>query len=258
VLRFKIPQPENLLPEEDLMVKPAVYEEIPGWDYKKKYRISFDYKIVNKEAGLFVKLVTKEDKNEDSFSVKSIGEVRGRKGEKTAWEHFEKVVEADYGIEKVGLYIYTDAGGGSEIGEVRNVAVRKVLEPTVVLRKIRNTEPAEKSLPKITFSRINPTKYQVKVEGARSPYTLIFNESFHEGWKVSVGQSPIDVDHLLVNGYANSWYIEPEDVGGAKDYELMVEFWPQRLLDLGLALSLTSLLGCLGYLGYWSFLRRFI
>jgi len=177
--------------------------------------------------------------------------------------------------------------------------------------------------PKIEFIKINPTKYRVKVEGATGPYTLIFSESFHKGWKIyegdtgildteywgteypisniqylvsklgsfasritdiflddgdcseeiasyfngeikegthrntflepatfeTWGKKPIEAEHLTVNGYANSWYIEPEDVDGAENYELIVEFWPQRLFYIGLFVSLMTLLGCVGYLG---------
>jgi hypothetical protein len=149
-----------------------------------------------------------------------------------------------------------------------------------------------KEVPKITFVKVNPTKYRVKVEGAKGPYTLVFSESFHTGWRVykvqssnvkvqngyddivttyfggdikerthqdtflepatfeTWGERSIDVDHLTVNGYANSWYIEPADVGGAEDYELIVEFWPQRLFYMGIFISGLTLAGCLGYLGY--------
>jgi len=64
------------------------------------------------------------------------------------------------------------------------------------------------------------------------------------------GKQPLDVQHLRVNGYANSWYIRPEDVGGAENYELIVEFGPQRTFYLGLLISVLALLGSTGYLIY--------
>ena len=76
-------------------------------------------------------------------------------------------------------------------------------------------------------------------------------------------------NHLKVNGYANSWIIDPTEVckvesdqvdkeksycteneDGSYDMELIVEFWPQRLFYIGSAISLTTLLTCLGYLAY--------
>ncbi|MFN7170162.1 MAG: hypothetical protein ACK4NT_02830, partial [Candidatus Omnitrophota bacterium] len=38
--------------------------------------------------------------------------------------------------------------------------------------------------PEITFKKINPTKYLVKVEQARAPFWLVFSESFHKQWRL--------------------------------------------------------------------------
>lgn len=60
---------------------------------------------------------------------------------------------------------------------------------------------------------------------------------------------------VLVNDYTNAWYIIWEDAGGVEDYELIIEFRPQRLLYIGLGISLAIFLGCLGYLGF-SFVKN--
>jgi hypothetical protein len=253
----------------------------------------------------------------------------------------------------------------------QNLIVQRVLNPKLLLRMKVTRNRGSNSLPKIEFIKINPTKYRVKVEGAEEPYTLVFGESYHKGWKLYVkeipnykfqetnksqitnnkqdingnmqpvaakyatslrnrlagvrdtslsgdangnislrdeigklgmwvigkvgrvaswvtglflknkgygkevasyfdgeikegthraiflepatfetwGERPIADDrHYLVNGYANSWYITPEDVGGKENYELIVEFWPQRLFYIGLAISISTLIGSLGYL----------
>ena len=71
-----------------------------------------------------------------------------------------------------------------------------------------------------------------------------------------------DGNHLMANGYANSWIIDPEKIcaenpifctknpDGTYDMELVVEFWPQRFFYVGLAILGITLLACLGYLGY--------
>ncbi|GAH17504.1 unnamed protein product, partial [marine sediment metagenome] len=43
-------------------------------------------------------------------------------------------------------------------------------------------------IPKITFLKINPTKYKIKVESAKEPYVLVFSESFHESWKLYINK----------------------------------------------------------------------
>ncbi|MFC1637893.1 hypothetical protein ACFL2R_00570, partial [Patescibacteria group bacterium] len=68
-----------------------------------------------------------------------------------------------------------------------------------------------------------------------------------------------DKNHLMVNGYANSWKIDVDELcsnekmcyrndDGSYDMEIIVEFWPQRLFYIGLLISGVTLLGCLGYL----------
>lgn len=73
-------------------------------------------------------------------------------------------------------------------------------------------------------------------------------------------QDPIVEDkHLIANGYANSWVIDVNEFcvesekcikndDGTYDAELIVEFWPQRLFYFGLIISVTTLLGCIGFL----------
>ena len=83
-------------------------------------------------------------------------------------------------------------------------------------------------------------------------------------------------DHLMANGYANSWVINTEEIckgrsldfarddtycvkneDGSYDMELVVEFWPQRLFYLGLGISGVTLLGCLVYLAYdWKKIKK--
>lgn len=78
-------------------------------------------------------------------------------------------------------------------------------------------------------------------------YQNKFFSAFFETW----GQKSIpEKRHLIANGYANSWQILPEDVDGAQNYELIIEFRPQRLFYLALAISFSTLFGSLIYLSH--------
>ena len=80
-------------------------------------------------------------------------------------------------------------------------------------------------------------------------------------------EKPIsESNHLTVNGYANSWIINPNEICQAKnfcvknsdgtyDFELTVEFWPQRLLYIGLFISGTTLLAFASYI-IWNLQRK--
>lgn len=74
-------------------------------------------------------------------------------------------------------------------------------------------------------------------------------------------------NHLIANGYANSWNIDVNKLcnnnllciknpDGSYDFEVVVEFWPQRLFYIGLIISGTTLLACIGYLIYDYYKRK--
>ncbi|MFA6047635.1 MAG: alpha-(1-_3)-arabinofuranosyltransferase family protein [Parcubacteria group bacterium] len=76
-------------------------------------------------------------------------------------------------------------------------------------------------------------------------------------------EKPLDSkNHLMANGYANSWLVDTEDLcfnnpgtciknsDGTYDIELIIEFQTQKLFYLGLFISAITLLASLGYLLY--------
>ena len=123
---------------------------------------------------------------------------------------------------------------------------------------------------RVDFRKINPTRYNVTVD-AQEPFWLVFSESFHEGWKASIvdggeadkeqgkrpwyewsalltwffgrGRRTELTEHYLVNGYANGWYV-PE----TGQYRIVLEFWPQRLFEIGMVISSVTFLACVCYL----------
>ena len=101
-----------------------------------------------------------------------------------------------------------------------------------------------------------------------------------DSWKIDKGvKSDLvewpDIFHWKVNSYANSWWIDPailrllpeaskEKQGyytvnpdGTVDFEMVLEFWPQRLFYVGLFISSTTLVFCLIYLIYGFLNTRF-
>lgn len=133
----------------------------------------------------------------------------------------------------------------------------------------------------IEFKKINPTRYVVDVKGANESFTLVFSETFHEGWKAYIRQNLdqgqrneprlalwsawkdrgeiSDIkDHFIVNGYANGWIVPIEKWSGIKgqwsdkgqDFQIVLEYKPQRIFEAGVIISASALFGCIGYLGY--------
>lgn len=60
---------------------------------------------------------------------------------------------------------------------IRNLSVIEIPYPDIILRKASSQE--KEIMPKISFTKINPTKYIISVKNASNPYTLVFLDAFH-------------------------------------------------------------------------------
>lgn len=70
-------------------------------------------------------------------------------------------------------------------------------------------------------------------------------------------KKPIATDqHYLANSYANSWYISPDMVGGDTEYELIIEFIPQRLLYIGIFISVIFILIFIIYIAFQKLIKK--
>lgn len=54
--------------------------------------------------------------------------------------------------------------------------------------------------------------------------------------------------HFGSNGYSNAWYIKPDDVGGKKDYTMILELGTQKLFYRSLFISVSVVILCLIFL----------
>ena len=71
---------------------------------------------------------------------------------------------------------------------------------------------------------------------------LIFTDSFDDRWTAT--QNGIALPHAIANGYANVWRIADPSAG-----DVVLEFWPQRSFEFGIAVSLGLALACLAVIG---------
>lgn len=138
----------------------------------------------------------------------------------------------------------------------------------------------------VVYQRINPTAYRVRIEGAQQPVLVVLEESFHPLWEAhlveqrccgawwnTAGSSGLDFaelgvhelpgtalflprsvfsqwrapavpaeSHLVADGYANAWLIDAQG-----DYELLLEYAPQRWFYLGLLTTFASLIAGTAY-----------
>ena len=77
------------------------------------------------------------------------------------------------------------------------------------------------TLPKVAFSQVSPTKFSVTVYNASAPFYLVFRQTYSRYWMIRYwnGTFANSSGHIMVNGYANAWYIN--DMGS---YKLVISF----------------------------------
>lgn len=107
---------------------------------------------------------------------------------------------------------------------------------------VKTIKPYESG--EITVTKINPTKYSLLIKNVKEPFVLVFNESFNGNWTI---QPQSDVNHLVANGFANSWIVNPEKICPSSrclknsikrfDLTLTVDFKLQKYLDYAFYLS---------------------
>lgn len=82
---------------------------------------------------------------------------------------------------------------------------------------------------KIIHKKINPTKFEININGLDSPKLLVFSDSFSGLWELN-GQKPIPV-FSIINGFVVN-----------KNGDYVIEFSPQKYVYPGLAISVLSFL----------------
>jgi hypothetical protein len=124
---------------------------------------------------------------------------------------------------------------------IKNLLVTRKMNNNLFL--IKDKPMKKQSPPIITYVKLTPAKYMVKVKNVKAPYFLTFLESYDPRWKAyligsdETRQELSEDKHVLVNSFANSWYMEKTG-----NYELELEFLPERQLDTGKKISLYAVL----------------
>lgn len=138
---------------------------------------------------------------------------------------------------------------------IDNVVVRPKFYGGVV---VAMASPLSEKIPKISVSwqKKSPTFYVAKVTGALNSFPLVFSETFSPDWGASIIQSGqtrqlSQSQHFVANGFANAWLVD-----GMGDFEIRLEYKPEKTFQLLFGVSLVSLTTSLIILFRRSLFRR--
>ncbi|MBU1043334.1 MAG: hypothetical protein KJ915_02920 [Candidatus Omnitrophica bacterium] len=301
-LVLALPNKERLNPDKASIVYKVLTKNsmFPDW---QNYEVDLSWLLKN-EPDLKIKNISVHLLNKDSadinalsgFSLKSIGMYKRfafpvLKNNREYQKLKEKISIPLLKIDE-DIFYFKDFDQLTSLKDIKNNVIAKEINlkrgshkykkikndvvniDWVLLEPINNIKinSGEKG-PMIIFKQINPAKYVVDVKGAKRPFWLVFNDSFHSLWNVYhvdsnepglvikdypelqvkelkheikfslkdimfLSKKPLPIIHQTVNGYANGWYIEPEKLGLGEDFTLMLFFSSQAVLCLGLFLFL--------------------
>jgi len=100
---------------------------------------------------------------------------------------------------------------------------------------------------KVNYTKINPTLWKVKVN-ATKPFMLSFAEAYDPLWEARVyrdGKLMEKVRSIPLYSVINGFWIN--ETG---NLEIVIRYTPQDWFEIGLAISATTFVGCIGYLFY--------
>lgn len=84
------------------------------------------------------------------------------------------------------------------------------------------TLPPISSAPEISVKQLSAKYYVIRVNNARSPFVLVFNQTYDDLWVARTGDDTVGT-HFIANGYANAWLVNKS---GSFDIDLVFKIWP--------------------------------
>lgn len=201
------------------------------------YKLSFDYKHVMGRLPSFAIW-------QDGAAVsRPSGELKAGPG----WTHYETYFVPDLEATNMTAYFYARSIGERTVNLYDNVKLETTSLVSAYLSETAQPEqPAQQIVE--SYQRINPTTVKVKMRPGAG--MLVFNESFHQGWRAYIEPDTPISSHQTVNGFANGWWIDSRDYPetGNQPYTVTLRYEPQQQLYSGLGVMGGMLLVIVAYL----------
>jgi hypothetical protein len=106
------------------------------------------------------------------------------------------------------------------------------------------SRPSLPPAPAIEVTKKGLSSFTLRVTNANAPFWLVLGESRNDGWQASIGDNRLGTPRL-VDGYANGWLVTPT----ATTFTVRVDWTPQRLVWIGIAVSTAVAVVCVIILG---------
>lgn len=206
---------------------------LKNYNNRRDYLIKIDYRNdFSDNLRLFIIKNDIKSEKEDVFKLDLIHEQT----------LFEEIIYSNKNNNSAAIAICAPEFGNIDSFKSRkfDVEVKEIAYPSIVFLPTESIFGENNpSLPSIIYKQVDVTKYHLSIKNAKGPYVLIFKEKFDSNWRIYLDKKEIFKEsHFLIDSYANGWLADKTG-----DYDLWVEYYPQRLFRKGVALTIVSLIG---------------
>ncbi len=238
-------------------------QNLDNFDKNSNYYLSLDYKHISGPPPQvsFYPRATEPLSKPENIDIDADNE----------WHNYTKLLKHGDFVDETSFYIYLPTDGVTEsITNIDNVKIYKI--PELPSKYLRSTNEASGNLEQFNKYH-NPTKSEVLVNGLKEPRLIVFSDSYHPDWQAFIrktnssrsswwkglfkqqGFQIPDEDHVIANGFVNGWWLNPdelpEDIKNEQgEYQIVVEFGPQKYFYLGFIVSVFTVLSCIIFLIY--------
>jgi|GEM_PF-4624984 len=243
------------------------YQVKDAWDSNSIYTLNINYEgDKNSKFGITiyeVKDIINDEGNEERLTSIISREELSIRSKRTG--KYEALIKSNPKSKYFEIYIEYLSG---EI-KLTDIKMNKVFTPEILLKKtIDDNKQKLNQKESINFLKINPTKYIVKINNIKEPFIFVFSENYNPGWKVNfvkkdknniitnyflkrysdfikiiIGEKNIinEKNHFIINGYANGWYIDKDNISKLNDRSMIIEYAPQRYFYIGVIITIITM-----------------
>lgn len=96
------------------------------------------------------------------------------------------------------------------------------------------------------YQKISSSEYKIKIENITKPFYIMFAVSYDQGWKAFInGEQIPDKYHLIVDDFANGWYVNSNKNNNEHEFVIKLYYEPQKYYELGLIVYAIIICICL-------------
>lgn len=234
----------EVLSIDNLHLKDIYDKEFALLDLANFYQLDFDYRLIsgNEFQIILAQDIDKKDSPILANKLKGSGD----------WQHWQSQFASNTGASLAKLTVQSSPPFDLEI---KNLKIKGLMQLDPILTS--SSAFSNNSETSWEWTRVNPALYKIKIKKPTDKVELlVFSELFNSNWKIypvkDEGATFVEEQHFLVNSYANGWLLEKKG-----EYDLALEFMPQRILNSSRIISASSFLLLGLYLGWFLISRKY-